>query len=989
MAEPSRRPVLAAAGTVAGSLLFLIGVPLALVAVAGWSLPRSMPSMSELGDAFRRQGVPVEVVINLLALVIWFAWSQVAWATVVETVAYARGRVAGRTGVVVPGARLAAHRLVAAVAFLVTTLGSPRAAPATPDAQPLVVASVVVDHVAPAPPVTARPAAGRGSEEPAVERIHEVERGDTFWALAERYLGSGARWREIRDHNAGRAIAPGRVLGATEDALDVGWRLAIPGSRPPAEPGDSTGATDSAAPSEVTIRPGDSLWDVAERNLEAVHAGPADVDTVRAHWSDVVEVNRHRLVDRMNPDLIHSGQRIVLPPVAGVGPASVASPPPSSPPPLPPAQSAPPPLVEPEGEAPVVPTPEDPAPRTPPDGDAPIADPDDDETPDAPVAVLAGATTAALAVGVTRAIRRRRRRRDHRSPRTTPVPPIDDDDVHRRLVVDADEDLIDRVGRSIDQLARHIATAGQAVRPRILQASPDHLDVLLDAPALPAPPGWEAQADGAIWTLDADDWTRLHPAAEPLCPAPLLVTVGQPDEGGQLYLDLETAGTVTLDGDREAARALARAMLTELEHSPFAATAQIVVVGDLAGDALSAFERVDRVDRWEDVADDLRAWVAQSRDALDANGWPNPFAARGHGADHDALIPLVVIADEPPAADLQDAVTAGAAAAAIVSIGPPLAAGTVIDCQPDRLSLPQLGLTCRPQVIDEGEVSAIADLLSDAENPPTEQLTFDPVTTAPAADAEPAAPAPAPYIDRPYEILVRYLGDITVDGGTRPLTAKQTALVSYIALHRSVSADRVIDAVWANASAVSPRKLLANTITKCRRALGTEHLPVAQDNRYSIGPDVATDIELFDARIAAAAQASPAGAIAILRGALDLVRGPIFEYPGTERDSYAWVAVENWISTWELKVTATAQRAAELCLDVGAPTDAADIGERMLRVVPTHPGLTEILMRAHAVNGDRTAMQRVYQAHVKALEQLDLDTVAESTATLYDRLRAG
>jgi len=46
-------------------------------------------------------------------------------------------------------------------------------------------------------------------------------------------------------------------------------------------------------------------------------------------------------------------------------------------------------------------------------------------------------------------------------------------------------------------------------------------------------------------------------------------------------------------------------------------------------------------------------------------------------------------------------------------------------------------------------------------------------------------------------------------------------------------------------------------------------------------------------------------------------------------------------------------------------------------------------MRAHAANGDRLAVQRVYQAHVNALDQLDLDTVADSTAELYERLRAG
>jgi hypothetical protein len=64
------------------------------------------------------------------------------------------------------------------------------------------------------------------------------------------------------------------------------------------------------------------------------------------------------------------------------------------------------------------------------------------------------------------------------------------------------------------------------------------------------------------------------------------------------------------------------------------------------------------------------------------------------------------------------------------------------------------------------------------------------------------------------------------------------------------------------------------------------------------------------------------------------------------------------------------------------------VAECILRdVVPTHPGLTETLMRAHAAAGNRHAIRSVYQAHVNALEQLDLDTVAPSTAELYERLR--
>lgn len=134
---------------------------------------------------------------------------------------------------------------------------------------------------------------------------------------------------------------------------------------------------------------------------------------------------------------------------------------------------------------------------------------------------------------------------------------------------------------------------------------------------------------------------------------------------------------------------------------------------------------------------------------------------------------------------------------------------------------------------------------------------------------------------------------------------------------------------------------------------------------------------------------APEQAVETLRGALDLVRGgPIFSYPDTERDSYTWVALGDWISHWELQITKAAQRATELYLDLGEPGEAVEIGGRMHRIVPTDSGLTEALMRAHAAAGNRHAIVRVYAAHVTALEQLGLDTVADSTAAFYEQLRA-
>jgi hypothetical protein len=64
---------------------------------------------------------------------------------------------------------------------------------------------------------------------------------------------------------------------------------------------------------EVVVVRGDSFWSLA---VEAVgdDAGPAVVD---AYWRRLVAVNRARLVDPGNPDLLYPGQVLLQPPVGG------------------------------------------------------------------------------------------------------------------------------------------------------------------------------------------------------------------------------------------------------------------------------------------------------------------------------------------------------------------------------------------------------------------------------------------------------------------------------------------------------------------------------------------------------------------------------------------------------------------------------------------------------------------------------------------------
>jgi DNA-binding SARP family transcriptional activator len=1019
------RGLAAAAALVA----IVAGLPAALV-VWGTSPVRGPLGWESLRDVFYELASE-RVLVGALTIAAWLVWALFLRALVAEIIDLRRGRpetllAAGYGEAPTAGPlRTLARRLVTSLTITVGSMGPlASVAGAVTAPAPPALAAVLPAPGAPAPdwtpaPETPPPAASPVEPAPAAPMawVTVTEPSDA-WNLADRLLGDGLRWRELWVHNRGRLQPDGQRWTNPESTVRAGWELVVPTAAPAGAP-EATG--------EVMVVAGDNFWTLAQRRLSEVWGRPPADDETRPYWREMVELNRPRLAPPGDPDLIYPGQVFVTPavpidakplgvdaptpprPPAGEPPAG--EPPAAEPPPAPPTpttsapaepapadQTAPAPVrPAPQGTSP--PTSAPPAPPESSPGDQPASPPltdatDSDGDAEVPVVVLAGGVlSAAVAVGVTRAIRRRRRRRNFRSPATVPVEKGGDEELHRRLVLDADEDLIGVVCRCLDNLAAQVAEAGQVCRPRVVQASGEHLDVLLDQATLPVAAGWQAEAEGSIWTAAGEWWLPQLPALPDvggsLMAAPLLVTLGCPDEGGQLYLDLETAAVVSLTGDVAAARGVARTMLVELAHSPFAAIAQVMAVGDLGSSRLGVLERLRVVEDWTGAAADVMAWATQSAEALAANGWPNAFVGRGDDPEHDALMPLVVVATEPPDQDVVRAVQAAPSSTALVVVGDPLPGATVIECRREQLFLPQLGLTCRPQVLEPDDVEGLAELLEVAETS-SGQMAFGFWESTHQATNGGDVPYQAPA----YEVLVRVLGEITVEGAAAPLTRLQTALVAYLALHRSASVERINEAIWPTVASEAPRKRLSNAVNKCRDALGRRHLPAAEDNHYSVGPGVATDLDLFERRIAAAARMPPARAAETLSGALDLVRGQIFQYPDRqerkdETNPYSWVSLENWISRTEPKIAAAGQRVAELYLELGEPARAVQEGERALQLVPHHSGLVEVLMQAHDAKGDRLAVHRVYSEHAEALERLDLDEPAESTAALYQQLRSG
>lgn len=74
--------------------------------------------------------------------------------------------------------------------------------------------------------------------------------------------------------------------------------------------------------SSYTVVAGDSFWRIAERRVQAAtqQAGSAvSVRTVATYWLALIEANLDELVQAGNPDLLHVGQVLELPPLEGNG----------------------------------------------------------------------------------------------------------------------------------------------------------------------------------------------------------------------------------------------------------------------------------------------------------------------------------------------------------------------------------------------------------------------------------------------------------------------------------------------------------------------------------------------------------------------------------------------------------------------------------------------------------------------------------------------
>jgi nucleoid-associated protein YgaU/DNA-binding SARP family transcriptional activator len=1004
-------------------LMLLAAVPIALVLAVGWPLPREIPSLDQLREAFDRRGVPVEVLVKTLAVIMWVAWAQLVVAVMIEAVAAARGRQARRAAVL-PGVQLVAGQLVAAGALVLSLLGPLRSADAA--AGPLTLEAVQQPATPPPSPIASPPPAPPAST-PSSGGGYVVQRGDSYWGLAQQHLGDGARWREIRDANVGRAVDPGRIIGAQDDDLQPGWLIRLPAATvtstavsTPAGSDPSAAASSLAARAsgEITVTPGDNLWRIAERELAERWGRPPSVDEITSYWHQLVEINRPRLAPPGDPNLIYPGQRFLTPPTGAPTPesspgperpeAADAGPRPAPPSPAP---AEPPPAPAPTADAPSSTLPRDGHDEPQPDPGArasrsPEKAPPSTTPADGSEGVLGdlvaplglaggGVTLAGLVLLLDR--RRRAQQRHRRRGRRIPLPSAAMERGEAELRAGADIDG----ARLVDVALRAGAVGcGSMGLPalRWVEASPKSVLLVLAAPA-EAPHGFRAESPDR-WRTTASIEGLAGLAGDAGSPSPTLAPVGTTTDGAEVLVELEASGVATISGPSDVTVNFLRALAVAAATVPWTDQPQVMVVG--LGDDLCALPWVSSSPSLADALAAAERRTEQAAEALRSTQWTTTAQARAASEVPDAWDPLVVVSaispdevDQPRLGALAARPHHGVAVITPPGPGSPPGRAFVLD-EAGHLRIDGVDPAVRARLLNDADARLAADVLDIAarhtDTAPDQSDTDRPRRTPAVAEPTPGQNCLDALLGE-VEVMLRVLGEVEAaridPAGEQRLTPerqKSLEALVYLALRES-PVDREDLEITLFPTGANATKTFHNTVSAARRAVGDALFPPATGGRYELSHRVVTDYALFCELVSQADDTDDATqAATLLHEALGLVRGEPFTGVGR---NYSWVSSHRGMIV--AQVIDAAEQLAEIHLADGDWRAAEWAARQALRAFPCDERMYRLLMRTAAAAGNIPGVERAFCELCTAVADPDdgvepEDTVHPDTVTLLEEL---
>jgi len=978
----------------------LVAVPWLLLRMGGFPGSSLLEAVSDplASDSTKSE----QLLAGTLGIIAWFCWIQVAYALIVEVIAAARGTVANRAPLL-PGIQAAAARLVTATTLIVSSFGPTASAMAAPLAPVMAFEPALAVSVDQAPVILVDQLSETGTISRAVYTTSDRE---TFWSIAETTLGDGLRWREVRDANVGRVMADGVTITPSTEELADGWELRLPSDAVlPLQDEEVAGAaaveTDLVG-DWIDVENGDHFWSIAEETLEEEWGRNPSDNEIAPYWAEVIEANEGRLLPPGDPNLIYPEQRFQLPtpPADPTQPAEDVTP-----------DVEPAPEIEVEPEVPVsgtespVPTtaaapttrvlpttvPEITAPDTAePSLAAQVSSGRDSSTPLAAVALgLGSLSVGAGALAVTL-----RRRRAHqaakRKPGTTLAPPPEEaNEYERRTRPVADTEAarwVEATNKLITaRLAQHKAHRMPAVIA--MRAGRFGVEVLLDEPCAPIEGFVSGNDDNSAWRLHPDLELRMIEAetedVQPYCPA--LVPVGS-TEAGDLLLDLEQLGVLSVEGDDDDVGAWYRSIATGIASAGWSQLCEVVVIGDaLAGGGLAQVT----------LPEDPAAWVEQmavEMQKLHERLQATPYEQRvAPGEIFHPTIVLVLGDNGEVARKLSEVATLVNSPLAVVAACP-LAVAERVHLDARGSTLEPIGVDFVPILTPGDEAEAVAELLENADSSEVFEIE-DKSNEAGAADPDPDREPASAFIERvmaPKPIEVRLLRrKPTVEGLSVDPPAKQLSVICYMAYHRSVTSQRLRDTFWPTATS---RKTADNAISQVRSMLGLtsggEHrlTQAINSGEYEINDDVGCDWTRAEALFSEAKSRPADEHQELLRAALELIEGQVgADAPARQ---FSWLVDDHAVyGHVECRLLDAANQSGELALAAGDLAAAKRSAETGLMVVPGSEAMYRLQMRVAAAEGRSRGVQDAFSAAEQAVASIGpWAEVERETGELFSEL---
>lgn len=539
-------------------LILVVGIPLGMAATIG--NPLHGWADLKVGD------LTDEVLIDLLAVVVWLAWAQFAVSVLVELGAAAQHVQMPTRIPLVPGSsQHLAHTLVGAALLLGTAtaaLASPVHALAATSAQP--VASVHIEGPAGSQrtAATAQQASTlsghqvrTATQPPTVSYVIPSDGNgpDTYWDIAEARLGGGEHWQLIWDLNRGRTQPDGEVMNSP-GLLKPGWTVLLPATATPPAAGTHV--------EDVTVHEGDTLSRIAQAH------GVSDWHQVWDASKGMAEPSGQHLTD---PDLIRPGWTVKIPESTHTRQTT---------PTTTPTQQTPTPgeQTPTQSTAPAAPRPEP--------HDSPAASRPARRSSEAPMVAFAGGGVLLAGVSLAALIRYRRRQFRWRHPgQTIGATPRELQRVEHALLSSGTPGMVDAtwLNEALRSLVHSLAATDNGRLPDVVAArmTAETLELVLTGSQPEAPAPWTVDETGTRWSIQRGDDLGYDPAerAYHFAPFPTLASVGYTAAGDHWLLDLERVAAMSLSGDPERCLNLARFLAAELAHNAWSEMLQVTLVG--------------------------------------------------------------------------------------------------------------------------------------------------------------------------------------------------------------------------------------------------------------------------------------------------------------------------------------------------------------------------------------------------------------------------